>query len=382
MHKEKEIQDTTAQDQQKEEIIRKLKETDNPLVFRRVKAVLEELDTLDRIHHVPAIQELIEEERNEDYEIRTRQHFRRDTTLKRYDARSAQPMFYLGILSLVLIGGLVTAFTEEELSPIFLSLLPWLSGLCGLVYLLFALDLALLFYKRQQNKERMNPREKKRRLLTLLFPPLRIGSRDITSGSHIWIPVWHWCKVNEGLFTELKRRFVLPMIGIALLIVPVLIIEWKFLGEIKEEMPNLKIDLILDSVQTFIWCAFTFEFLLMISISNRKMHYVKKNWIDLLIILLPFVSFLRTLRISQIARLKYATRSFKLRGVITKARQGLIFVDFLQRILRLRPETELKRLYRTLRENQRDREALQEKLVNVVKLMEKNKQRAQEEEKD
>ena len=162
------------------------------------------------------------------------------------------------------------------------------------------------------------------------------------------------------------------MIGIALLIVPVLLIEWKLMDYVRDEWPDLHINLILESVQTFIWCAFTFEFLLMISISDRKLHYVKKNWIDLLIILLPFVSFLRTLRISQIARLKYATRSFKLRGVITKARQGLIFVDFLQRIFRLRPETEVKRLYRLLRENQRDRAELERKLREVADLIEKN----------
>lgn len=371
----KEIQDTTELDSLKDKILHQLKEEDNPMIFRRIKAVLDEKATLDRIHHLPAIQQLIEEEQNEDFQIRNHQHISKDSALKRYDARSAQPMFYLGVLSLLLIGGLVTAFTEEELSPIFLSLLPWLGGLCGLVYLLFAIDLALLFYKRRQSKERMSPVEKKYRLFTLLFPPLRIGSRDITSGQYIWIPFWRWCKVNEGLFVELKKRFVLPMIGIALLIIPVLVIEWKFLGEVKEEMPNLKIDLILDAVQTFIWSAFTFEFILMISISDRKLHYAKKNWIDLLIILLPFVSFLRTLRISQIARLKYATRSFKLRGVITKARQGLIFVDFLQRIFRLRPETELKRLYRLLRENQRDREELKNKLKEVAELVEKNKRR-------
>jgi len=221
----------------------------------------------------------------------------------------------------------------------------------------------------------MNQAERNKRLLALLFPPLRIGSRDIVSGKHAWIPGWQWCKVNEGLFTELKRRFVLPMIGIAVLIIPVLIIEWKFLDEVRANFPQLKITLILEAIQTFIWCSFTFEFLLMISISSRKLTYVKKNWIDLLIILLPFVSFLRTLRISQIARLKYATRSFKLRGVITKARQGLIFVDFIQRIFRLRPENEVKRLFRLLQENQRDREELQQKLKEVIDLIEKKKSR-------
>lgn len=373
MQQEKERQDTTEQEQLKESIIRQLQALDNPLVFRRINTVLNEKATLDQIQHIPVIQQLMEEEQQEDYQVRTHQSLGEESALSRYDARTAQPMFYLGMLSLLLIGALVTAFTEEELSPLFASLLPWILSATGLMYLIFALDVALLFYTSRRHNEQMNTTEKRIRLLTLLFPPLRIGSRNITTGKYIWVPHWHWCKVNEGLFVELKRRFVIPMIGIALLIVPVLIIEWKFLEEIHEKAPDLKIELILNSVQTFIWGAFTFEFILMISISNRKLHYLKKNWLDLLIILLPFVSFLRTFRISQIARLKYATRSFKLRGVITKARQGLIFVDFLQRIFRLRPENEVKRLYRLLRENQRDREELQEKLKEVVRLIEKKK---------
>lgn len=365
--KEKKIPGT---DQAREDIIRRLEELDNPIILRRMKAVLDEATTMQRIGHIPTVQEMIREEEQEDLEIRNHQDVKGDSRLSRYDARLAPFAFYLGIISLFMIGAVVTALTEEDLSPLFQSLLPWLIGITGFFHLLNAIDTGILFLQKSRENEKMHKREKRRRLLSLLFPPLRIGSRNITSAQYIWVPFWHWCKVNDGLFRELKRRFVLPMIGIALLIVPVLLIEWKLMDYVKEEFPDLRIDLILESVQTFIWCAFTFEFLLMISISDRKFHYVKKNWIDLLIILLPFVSFLRTLRISQIARLKYATRSFKLRGVITKARQGLIFVDFLQRIFRLRPESEVRRLYRLLRENQRDREELEKKLRQVAEMVE------------
>lgn len=366
--KEKKIYGT---DQAREDIIRRLQEMDNPVILRRIQTVLNEEATMQQIGHIPAVQEMIREEEEEDLEIRNHQDVQGESRLSRYDAQVAPFAFYLGVVGLLLIGAVVTALTEEDLSPLFQSLLPWLISVTGFFYLLNAIDVATLFVLRKREKEKVNTREKRRRLLSLLFPPLRIGSRNITNAQYIWVPFWHWCKVNDGLFRELKRRFVLPMIGIALLIVPVLLIEWKLMDYVKEEWPDLRIDLILESVQTFIWCAFTFEFLLMISISDRKFQYVKKNWIDLLIILLPFVSFLRTLRISQIARLKYATRSFKLRGVITKARQGLIFVDFLQRIFRLRPESEVRRLYRLLRENQRDREELEKKLRQVAELIEK-----------
>jgi len=355
----------------REQTIRRLQSLDNPVILRRINTVLDESATLQRLSHIPAVREFIREEETEDLEIRSHLDVESTSPVGRYDARLAPYAFYLGVASLLLIGAAVTALTEEQLSPLFQRLLPWLMGVTGLAYLLNAVDIGVLFYLRSRSHQKLNGAVKLRRLLSLLFPPLRMGSRDVVEGKSVWIPAWHWCKVNEGLFLELKRRFVLPMIAIALLIVPVLIIEWKFLDYIKNEMPSLRIDLILESVQTFIWCAFTFEFLLMISVSDRKLHYVRKNWIDLLIILLPFVSFLRTLRISQIARLKYATRSFKLRGVVTKARQGLIFVDFLQRIFRLRPESEAKRLYRLLQENQRDRAELEKKLRQVTEMIEK-----------
>jgi hypothetical protein len=355
----------------REQTIRRLQSLDNPVILGRVNTVLDESATLQRLSHIPAVREFIREEENEDLEIHSHLNVESSSLSVHYDARLAPYAFYLGVASLLLIGAAVTALTEEQLSPLFQRLLPWLMGITGLVYLLNAVDIGLLFYLCRRSKQKLIGAVKLRRLLSLLFPPLRIGSRDAVEGVLVWIPAWHWCKVNKGLFLELKRRFVLPMIAIALLIVPVLIIEWKFLDYIKNEWPDLRIDLILESVQTFIWCTFTFEFLLMISVSDRKLHYIRKNWIDLLIILLPFVSFLRTLRISQIARLKYATRSFKLRGVVTKARQGLIFVDFLQRIFRLRPESELKRLYRLLQENQRDRAELEKKLRQVTEMIEK-----------
>ncbi|MEM9675397.1 MAG: hypothetical protein ACFB15_29355 [Cyclobacteriaceae bacterium] len=374
MNQENQIANNLKPDHRKEHLIEQLRSIDDPLVFKQIASILEGKEVIDRISHFPQVQKLMRERRNEDYEVRTRQSIHQDNDLSRYDTKVVGILFYLGIVSLLLIGALVTAFTEENPSPSLVAWLSWLGGLLGFIYLVFIIDALLLFYHAKKAAVSVNQAEKRKRILALLFPPLRIGSRDIISNDYTWLPGWHWSKVNEGLFTELKKRFVLPMIGIAVLIIPVLIIEWKFLDEVRTTFPRLKINLILEAVQTFIWCAFTFEFLLMISISRRKLHYAKKNWIDLLIILLPFVSFLRTLRISQIARLKYATRSFKLRGVVTKARQGLIFVDFLQRIFQLRPESEVKRLYRLLQENQCDREELQEKLKDAVLLVEKKQQ--------
>ena len=52
-----------------------------------------------------------------------------------------------------------------------------------------------------------------------------------------------------------------------------------------------------------IWFAFAAEFILMVSIAEKKVAYCKEHWIDLAIILLPLASFLRSLSIVKATRL-------------------------------------------------------------------------------
>lgn len=353
----------------KSQIIRKIECIEHPLVLKRIEKILDEADMYQKLIQYGAVAEVLQAEEAEDHTVRIHADVPQNSALARYDARSARPMFYISVLTLILMGALVTAITEDSLSPVFSQLVPPLAWTLGILYLVFITDLMIVLTLKARSSLKVNRQEFIYRWLALLFPPIRIGSRDLLSGRYIWLPFWQWSVVTEGLFTELKKRFILPMILIALLIVPVLVIEWKFMDEIRRQWPELEIDLILETVQTVIWTAFTFEFLLMISVTNEKLRYCKKNWIDLLIILLPFVSFLRTFRFSQIARLKYATRSFKLRGVITKTRQGLIFIDFVRRMLRLRPESELRRIQKMLRENERDRRDLERKLLETAERM-------------
>ncbi len=357
---------TEDHEDKKRQIIQKIENIQHPFVLKRLEKVIEEADTYQSLLAYEAVREVLLAEEKEDHSLQTHLTVPRQSALSRYDAGAARPMFYLSAFMLIVTGAWITAITEEDLSPVFTRNLSALYWLLGIGYLFFIGDFLTLLFLKFRSSEKVNRREFYFRMLILVFPPFRIGSRDIVSGQYIWLPFWHWSLVTEGLFTELKKRFILPMILIALLIVPVLIIEWKFMDEVKEEWPNLNVDLMLETIQTIIWTAFTFEFLLMISVTNEKLKYCKKNWIDLLIILLPFVSFLRTFRFSQIARLKYATRSFKLRGVITKTRQGLVFVDFIRRILKLKPESELRRLQKMIRENEKERKELEQKLKEAA----------------
>lgn len=206
--------------------------------------------------------------------------------------------------------------------------------------------------------------------------PLRMGARRLSNSEWIWIPFWKWSKCNDVLLEELKTKFSMPMIGIALLIIPILFIDLnKTAGEqVAARVPDIK--LYLEAVQAFIWVAFTFEFILMFSVTREKLDYCKANWIDLFIILLPLVSFLRTFRAIQgIARVNQVARAYRFRGVITKVREALVLADMVQRIMYPNPETQLKALQKKIQKNRREKIHLEKQVEMSVSRIKKSREK-------
>jgi hypothetical protein len=76
-----------------------------------------------------------------------------------------------------------------------------------------------------------------------------------------------------------------------------------------------------DVALAFIWLAFFFEFVIKIAFAPSRAQYALKNWIDIVIILLPMLRVfrgmraLRALRTAQVARV---TQVYRLRGVAIK----------------------------------------------------------------
>ena len=348
---------------QRNQIIGKIKNIQHPYMLEKIEATVEDVHIYQQLFQHQQTKEILLDEAAEDHSVKPHAKVPLDSKLARYNAWSARPMFYLAMLALLMIGTLITALKEENLSPFINHHLPAIAWTLAGLELFFIADFLTLLYLKKRSDQPVDHNEFVFRCLALIFPPARIGSRDIMTGEYIWIPFWHWAEDTAGLLDELQKRFIIPMIGVALLMVPVLVVEWKFMEDVQSRWPDLNIHLIMEIIETIVWASFAFEFVLLISVAHEKLNYAKDNWIDLLIILLPFVSFLRTFRISQIARLKYATRSFKLRGVMTKTKRGLFFFNFLQRIFRIEPESELRRLQKLLRENELERKDLQEKLL-------------------
>lgn len=185
------------------------------------------------------------------------------------------------------------------------------------------------------------------RMLACVVPPLRIAAPSAAHGGKIWLPYWSWQLPSKDLHERLERAFGKPMLIIAMLILPVLLIQFGLHSLVEE---NEWLQVLLHICTGFIWCAFTIEFLIMLSATAKRFTYVKTHWIDLAIILLPLVSFLRSLRVLRLARLakvqKLAKmgRVFRVRGLAMKAMRALMLLGFINKLLGITTEKRLAKL--------------------------------------
>jgi hypothetical protein len=181
-------------------------------------------------------------------------------------------------------------------------------------------------------------------LLYLFVPPLRLGGRDHSSWRCIWLPRAGWRHVDRSLFAHVEKALSGPMVGFALLVLPVLAIEFG-LPDLDERRPRLK--LAVETASSVIWLAFALELIVMASIARRKARFLTKHWIDLLIVLLPMAQALPALRLTRLSRLKYLgklTRVYRTRGITSRTLRALLLLDFVQRLLHLSAERQLEGL--------------------------------------
>lgn len=140
------------------------------------------------------------------------------------------------------------------------------------------------------------------------LPPPRPGVR------HVNLPLVNFVVISDDdLRALVDRRFHWPMLVLALIMLPFLVVEFGFRPE-----PGTWLWWCNWVALTLIWIAFFFEFLIKVTIAECRIEYCKRNWLDVLILVLPAF---RTLRIASITR---TSRLFTLRGVGVKVAR-LIF---------------------------------------------------------
>ena len=363
----------------KEELIERINQIDNPSELLRLRVLLDnedigEEETREGVdEYSKMIDEVLAIYKQKDEPLLVRQKLAAISKLQVFENRFAPIMFWFSIIMLMLMGFIIMfSFSEEARRLVTPTVLLQMTALYGILMIVPLFELLYIIYLKNKEHLKVSIYQLIFRIVAIPLMPLRMGARRLSDNDWLWIPFWNWSKCNDILLEELKRKFSTPMIGIALLIIPILFIDLnKTVGEqVAARLPD--ISLYLEGVQAFIWIAFTFEFILMFSVTKEKLDYCKKNWIDLFIILLPLISFLRTFRAVQgIARVNQLARAYRFKGVITKVREALILADLVQRIMYPNPESQLRALQKKIQKNRREKIHLEKQVEMSVRRIKK-----------
>jgi len=124
---------------------------------------------------------------------------------------------------------------------------------------------------------------------------------------------------NPEARARVDHVFHIPMLVLAFLILPLLALElFGNLSPIGEVLVEVGF--------WVIWLAFLAEFSIKISIAESKWQYVRRNWLDIMVILLPLLRPLRVLRITRGLQMGRSLRLLSLRAVGQKAITAIIFL--------------------------------------------------------
>lgn len=281
--------------------------------------------------------------------------------------RLALPMFLLTLLFVALIAGLiVTWFDIPRLSELHAGTGQAAAGtvnaatsgsgfavFCGTLLLLlwpiYIAEFVYLYGARVSAWAKGQSPFPASQLAACVVPPLRLGLVNVYMDNQLWLPRFGWRPPGRALIRDIESVISKPMLIIAFLILPILLLEYAFDGFLIKYRWLL---ILLHACTGFIWWCFACEFIVMVGASKRKFQYVKKNWLDLAIILLPLISFLRSIRVLRLARfakiqqVTKITRMYRMRGLFYKALRGLLLTSFIRKLLRISPEKTLENLNR------------------------------------
>lgn len=219
----------------------------------------------------------------------------------------------------------------------------------------------------------------RRHLWYCLAPPLRMGGRDHVDGGSIWLPHLGWRRVDRSLQVQLEKAFNVPMILIALAVLPLFGLDWHWQN--RAVTPSWHMLVFLWASESLIWFAFAIEFVVMFSVSSKKLRYCRDHWMDLVIILAPMVGFLRLVRMARVLRLSQvsrAARAYRLRGLSQRMFRGLLVLSLVRNLLEGDPAKRLTKLQEELRDRELDLEQLRAEIVRVERRLAAERQKQEE----
>ena len=116
---------------------------------------------------------------------------------------------------------------------------------------------------------------------------------------------------RQSALERFENAVELPLLVLALAMVPLLVLPLVL------DLPS-GVETTFVALDWFIWAAFAFEYVVRLTLVERKWRFIRRQWPDLLIIALPF---LRPLRIVRSARALRLLRLGRLVSALSKAGQ-------------------------------------------------------------
>jgi len=307
---------------------------------------------------------------------------------RRLDRDAPLPMFVASVAMLLLLAGEIHFSHGKMFAP----LLPACHIGLAVIWPVFLLEALVHVGGRS--------RRWKQHLAYCLCPPARLGARDACTGKRIWLPRAGWTLVDRELAERMERKLNVPMILIALCVIPLLALDYyqpehhplvhhlhdsivkqsvpvsqQQSPAVASEIPAAFAWAQLPSVrfatrigEALIWTAFALEFTVMISVVDRKFRYCRQHWVDILVIVLPLVAFMRSLRLARLARLHQIgrfTRLYRLRGSVVRAQRGMVVASVVERKLLRNPRKQLTKLQDALVEKEREVETLRAQIRDL-----------------
>ncbi len=205
----------------------------------------------------------------------------------------------------------------------------------------------------------------KRALLIALLPPFRMVLSPRRPNDRVWLPLYGWRDVSAASVVEMEQRTAILMLVATALIVPVLIVDFGF-SEAVDGSVALQVTLAV--LMTLIWFSFALEFVVMVSLAPKKLEYCKKHWINIVIIILPLVAFLRSLQLFRFLRMAQAgklAKAYRLRGLITRTLKLALAFNLIERILAMNPDRYAAGLEEKIAEKEEELVELREKLAEA-----------------
>lgn len=216
-----------------------------------------------------------------------------------------------------------------------------------------------------------------------LLPPLRLATRRCNQPDFIWLFTWRF--IDASLYIKLEKRFLLPILLFSLFMIPFWLTEMFSPAQLNN---NVLIYHTVNLGNALIWELFVIEFIIMFSIAEKKLYYLKKHWLELLIIILPMFALVRILagryvllrqiklinpeNLLKIVRIRRILNIYRARSVFNRIIRIFIVIDVVKRFYQHRdPQKYLALLQEKLANKQQEIAEIQQQIQETEQLLKK-----------